>query len=138
MGFIHYNRHMKLLAIDYGRKRIGLAISYATLAEPFKVIINTPNVFEEILTICQDEGITKLIVGISEQQMAIETEEFAQKLQEKVALPMQFVDETLSSQNAEKKVSESGMKMSKRRKAKDHFAAAEFLQEYLDVTSKII
>lgn len=123
---------MKILAIDYGRKRVGLAISYATLAEPYKILLFSPQIFTQIKQICDQEMIEKVVVGLSEAQMAQETKQFAKKLQNVIVQPITFVDETLSTQLAEKKVRESNMKRSKKIAAKDHFAAAEFLQDYLD------
>jgi putative transcription antitermination factor YqgF len=122
-----------LLAIDFGTQRIGLAISRGTLAEPLKIIENTPQAISEIQRITSDECVEKIIVGISENEMAEKTRQFVLELQKHITLPVEFTDETLSSHTVHQKM-QSAPK-SKRGQHIDHLAAAEFLQEYLDYAS---
>lgn len=119
-----------LLAIDFGTTRIGLAISRSSLAEPLKIIDNNPNAISQIRQVAELESVTKIIVGLSENEMAIKTRQFVQELQKEISLPVEFVDETLSSHTVHQKLLQSPQ--SKRRQPIDHFAASEFLQEYLD------
>lgn len=121
-----------ILAIDFGTVRIGVAISRGTLAEPLIVLANSDQVFEQIAAICQQEQVTHLVVGLSENTMALLTQNFAKKLQEYVKLPLEFMDETLSSHTVGGKLKARGLSLQKRQQAIDAFAAAEFLQEYLD------
>lgn len=120
------------LAIDFGTKRIGLAISVATLADPLTIIPNDENSVAKIKEICAQENVKQLLVGVSEQVMAEKTKVFAQQLKEKIDLPLFFVDETLSSKETHQKLSSSQMKLSKRQGPIDHYAASLFLQEWLD------
>jgi putative holliday junction resolvase len=122
----------KVLAIDFGLKRIGLAVNRATLAEPFGIIGNNDAMFEKLGKIIAEEHIEQLVVGISERDMAEKTRVFAQQLEEKFELPIEFMDETLSSVTIHHKLAHSHMKRSKRQQPIDHFAAAEFLQEWID------
>ena len=121
------------LAIDFGTKRIGLAISRGTLAEPLKIIANDQQTFQTLAAICNQEAVSQLVVGLSENEMAKQTQAFVQELQKNIALPVVFMDETLSSNTVGAKLKARGAKLKKRQQPIDHLAAAEFLQEYLDL-----
>lgn len=58
---------MRLLGIDYGSKRIGLALSdeSGTMAFPFKVLENSGGVLSEILEICKKEDVEGIVIGES-------------------------------------------------------------------------
>jgi len=123
---------LKTLAIDFGTKRIGLAISVATLADPYKIIPHDDKTPVAIRKICAMEGVKQILMGISENEMAEKTKAFAKKLEKEVDLPIIFFDETLSSKTVHEKLATSHMKRSKRQQPIDHYAASEFLQEWLD------
>jgi putative Holliday junction resolvase len=120
------------LAIDFGTKRIGLAVSKGTLAVPLVVLPNQDDLFDELIRIIQEEEIKKIIVGLSENEMAIKTREFAEELKKKIDIPIVFSDETLSSQEVEKRIQQQGIKKSVRSGPIDHFAAAIILEEWLE------
>lgn len=122
----------KILAIDFGTKRIGLAVNEHTLAEPLKIIKNDSQVFEKLKEVLAQEKIELILVGLSENKMAQKTKEFSQELEEITSIPIEFTDETLSSKNVHQKLATSAMKLKKRQGPIDHYAAAEFLQEWLD------
>lgn len=122
-----------VLAIDYGTKRIGLAVNKAGLVEPLAILINDGFLFKKLTQILKEEKIELILVGISENKMAQKTKEFAQELGKKTKLPIEFTDETLSSKNVHQKLAHSHMKLKKRQKPIDHYAAAEFLQEWLEI-----
>lgn len=122
--------YTKILAIDYGTVRIGLAVSRATLAEPLEIIANDNNVFNALKKVITEESIEKIVVGISENIMAEKTKTFVSQLKQHTDLPISFFDETLSSHSVHMKLRSA--KKSKREGHIDHYAAAEFLQEYLD------
>lgn len=118
------------LAIDYGTVRVGLAVSRATLADPLVVLANDPHLIENILAVVEEERVTTIVLGVSEQEMAEKTRLFAAKLGEHTSIPIVFADETLSSKTVHEKLQTA--KKSKRRGPIDHYAAAEFLQHWLD------
>ena len=120
----------KVLAIDYGTVRIGLALSVHTLADPLTVIPNNEQLFDKINAFCLEHAVELILVGISENQMAIKTQEFVAELQKRNSLPIKLIDETLSSYSVHAKLASA--KKSKRSGAIDHYAAAEFLQTWLD------
>jgi|SRR5579859_1063783 len=119
------------LAIDYGTSRIGLAISRGSLAEPLKILPNDEGFFVKLEKILVEENVERIIIGLSENTMADRTRQFVKKLESHTKIPVQFVDETLSSATVHEKMLLS-KKRSVRQQPIDHFAAAEFLQEYLD------
>lgn len=127
-----YNTNMipRSLAIDYGTVRIGLAVSRATLADPLGIIENNDRLFTQLQQILREEDIEQIIVGMSEQEMAEKTREFVKKLKNVTDLPIFFADETLSSKQVHQKL--VGAKRSKRQGPIDHYAAAEFLQSWID------
>lgn len=109
-----------ILGIDYGEKWCGLATSDGSLAQPFKSV-PTKNIFEEIERLAP----VRVVVGISEKNMAKKTLKFVEKLQVWVKVPIETVDETLTSVEAEK--------IKPRDKQKQHaIAAALILQRFLD------
>lgn len=121
-----------VLAVDYGRQRIGLAISRGMLAEPLRIISATQAPVAEIAQICVDEGVGQLVVGVSENVMAEESREFGQQLAAETGLSMTFVDETLSSKTVAVRLKESGASLQRRQQPIDDLAAAVFLQDWLD------
>lgn len=120
------------LGIDFGTKRIGVAISQATLAEPLTVIPNDEGVMTTLLTLCQEHAIAQLVIGVSEGEMAVQSREFGLQLASQTKLPVFFTDETLTTKEAHTKVHQPGVKHSKRFEPVDHLAAAHLLQEWID------
>lgn len=123
---------MNYLAIDYGKKRIGIARSVGWLAEPVSIIQHTPQSISQIALLCKEYPIDEIVFGLSEGEMAEETKVFANSLQEKVKLPIHFFDETMSSKEVQQMIRDSGKKMKDRQAPIDHYAAAHVLQQFLD------
>ncbi len=123
----------KILAIDFGTKRIGLAISHLRLALPLAVIeyVDLIDALTKIKEYCQEYSITRIVIGLSEQNMAVKTKQFKNKLQKLIDLPVEFADETMSSQQARLKLKEKGDKDIK--KPIDHYAAALILNEWMNL-----
>ncbi len=122
---------MNILGVDYGRSKIGLAISEGKLAEPYKVIRvnNFADAVEKVFRVINQLGVTKLVVGISEGEMGKEQIRFAKEL------GAETFDETLSTQDAQKYSIAAGIKRKTRKEMEDAFAASIMLQNYLDVNS---
>lgn len=118
---------MKFLGIDYGKAKIGLAISEGLLAEPFG-IIKASAAPKRIVGVCREMSIQKIVIGISEGGMAEQTKKFAHELAKLTDLPIDYQDETLTSKEALAKMSEVG----KNWKDEDAVSAALILQTYLD------
>ena len=126
----------KVLAIDYGRKKIGLAIgdTETRFAEPHSVIrFNTPEeAINKVLRVSRVSKVSKVVIGISEGKMAKETKEFGKKLEEKLVVPVLFQDETLTTQEAQELSIKAGINRKKRRELEDAYSATLILQAYLD------
>lgn len=128
---------MNYLAVDYGQKRIGIARSVGWLAEPVKIITQSETAIDQIVELCKEFQIEEIVFGLSEGEMAEETQAFAQVLEQKVNLPIQFFDETLSSKEVQQMILASGKKMKDRQQPIDHFAAAHVLQQFLDGQTRL-
>jgi putative transcription antitermination factor YqgF len=125
---------MKTLGIDYGRSKIGLAIADGPLSEPLKVIRykDTTMVAEQIKKIITENGIEKVVVGVSEGEMGRESKNFSINFGKMLDIPVETFDETLSTQEAQILSREAGIHQKKRHEMEDAYAATIMLQNYLD------
>ena len=137
---------MRILALDVGRRRVGLALSdtSATLARPYKTLTVSDadavdRVVDEVRQLASDEdGLAAIVVGLpkrldgspSEQTKAVE--QFIVTLRQRVALPVTTEDERLSSREAESRLALRERDWKKRKALLDAAAAAVILQDYLD------
>jgi putative Holliday junction resolvase len=119
---------MNYLGIDYGQKKVGLALGTQTLAEPYRVIRyqDKESLITTLKKIIKDEGIEKVIVGVSENKMAKESKEFAK------IIGAGIFDETLTTHDAIKLSIQGGVKRKRRKEMEDAYAATIMLQNYLD------
>ena len=98
---------MVLLGIDYGQRRIGLALSVNSIIETRGWLDwgkEKEGALDKIKEVCQKEGVDKVVVGISGGKMGQEAEKFGKSLIKMLKLPLEFVDESLTSWQAEKMV----------------------------------
>jgi putative Holliday junction resolvase len=125
---------MKILGIDYGRARIGLALAEGRLAAPYCVlkVKSMEQAVEKTLKVIQAENIEKVVVGVSEGKMAKEQRQFAEDLRQKTEVLIDLWDETLSSQDAIQAAVEAKVPRKKMKRLEDAFAATIMLQSYLD------
>lgn len=125
---------MKTLGVDYGRSKVGLAIADGPLAEPLKVIRykDIDELVKRIETEIEKESAEKIVVGISEGKMALESKKFSLSLRKKLNIAVETFDETLTSQDARRLSQEAGINRKKRKEMEDAYAAAIMLQNYLD------
>ena len=138
---------MRTLAVDLGAKRVGLALSdqggkFATAYDVLNVT-SPQQAIDAVVQVIRKEGVERLIVGLpvnmdgSLGHASQSTIRWASEVNERVNLPLVFVDERLSSFDAEQRLIQrkrSGEKITRRRKKEmlDAVAAAGFLQEFLD------
>ncbi len=122
---------MIILGIDWGEVKLGVAISVGKLAEPLAVF--TPDsLISQITKIVRDSRVDMIIVGVSENESEEKAREFGKKLKEIVSVPVEFVDETLSTYEAQYLAIEAGVPQKKRKEMEDAYAATLILQRYLD------
>lgn len=98
---------MKLLSLDYGRRRIGFAVTdeTATIVRGLTTIDRkqSDNIINQIVAIITDEQPDRLIVGLpldhndNETQMTLEIRAFVEKLKPFITIPVEFADESFSS-----------------------------------------
>jgi putative holliday junction resolvase len=134
---------MRTLAIDLGARRTGVALSDAggKLATPYDVLQGFP--LESILQIITEEDVERIVVGLplnmdgTRGPAAKQAIEFGRQLSTRAGKKVIFVDERLSSFQAEQEIStrrRGGEKITHKAKKQrlDAIAAAQFLQEFLD------
>lgn len=124
----------KILGIDYGRSKIGLAMAEGSLADPMGVIryTDTKTLVGKLIKIIDEEGIEKVVFGVSEGEMGQESKNFSLNFGKLVKIPVETFDETLSTQDAQRMSREAGIGQKKRHQMEDAYAAAIMLQNYLD------
>jgi len=123
---------MNILGIDYGTKRVGLAISINQIISPIGTILNVgDNVFEEIKKIVKEQKIQKIYIGISEGEMAKKTLLFVGKLSHVINLPIETVDEAVSTIEADAIYLANKNKKNDYKKNIDSVAAAVILSRVI-------
>lgn len=123
---------MKYLGIDFGLRRIGLAISEGELASPWKIleVRGFSDAVLKIVKIIKDEGFEKIIVGLPEGKMGQNVIGLVNTLKGK-GFEVETADETLSSKKALEAMIKHGVRRNKRRR-EDAYSAAEILQQFLN------
>ncbi len=135
----------RIAAVDYGKKRIGLAISDggASIALPLKKVLagknlqaSAKNVLDALSSYKTDLG--TILVGLpllmngTRGEMAELTEKFAEVLRTASGLKVESVDERLTSAQADRALKEMALNRKERSKAIDSVSATLLLQAYLD------
>ena len=137
----------RFLGIDFGQKRIGLAISDETgqIAFPLCVLENSGQrrVAVEINKIITERKVGKLVLGLplnldGSKGMAVDNvEHFGDILKQYISIPLEFWDERLSTKIAERAMIEGGLSRSRRKQSIDQATAQIILQSYLDAHAEI-
>jgi putative Holliday junction resolvase len=132
----------RIMAIDYGTRRIGLALTdpLFTFAYPFKTLPNDSSFFNELRKIINEQNILKIILGYplkeSGESSSITEEvlKFKKKLENAFKLEVVLKDERYTSSIAKEIINKTVTKKSKRRDKGliDKSSAAIILQDYLD------
>ena len=129
----------RYLGIDYGTKRVGLAISdgLGLTARPLEVVPRS-EILARIEDLVSTYAVTCLIIGLPtglsghEGDAAAEARRLGDELGEATGLDVEYVDERFTSRIAEEALLGSGMRRRERRETVDKVAAAIILQAYLD------
>jgi len=135
----------RILGIDYGERRIGLALSdpMGIIAKPLKIIDRniTADYISEILNTSIEKKVNVIVVGLpltlrgDYSKQTIVVQEFIEELTQIGHIPVVSIDERLSSIAAKKSLQEQGVKTGHEKGRVDETAAAILLQEYLDSQS---
>ncbi|GGJ12001.1 putative pre-16S rRNA nuclease [Alicyclobacillus cellulosilyticus] len=133
---------MRILAVDYGQARIGLALSDPTgmVAQALAVLPRRSDAeaAAEVARLAQDHGVERIVVGLprnmdgSEGETAARCRRFARQLTAASGLPVEMYDERLTTAAAERMLVAADVGRRKRRQVLDAVAATLLLQGYLD------
>ncbi|MEI9997853.1 MAG: Holliday junction resolvase RuvX [Verrucomicrobiota bacterium] len=133
---------MRVLAIDHGSARIGLALSdpTGTLARPLPFLPAKADakLAREIAALAQKEGVARILLGLPRHMSgqlgdaAAKVQAFAQALAAATKIPLELIDERLSTVQASRQLHEAGYDTRKQRGQIDSAAAAVLLQGWLD------
>lgn len=140
IGAAVYDR--RVLGLDVGERRIGVAISDASgrLAAPLTTLSAVPReqALARIVSLARQEEAVAVVVGLpltlrGEIGPQAETvRRFAAELEAAIGLPIHLFDERLTTAAAEQQLRELGVKPEKRRQQIDQVAASIILQDFLD------
>ena len=132
---------MAILGIDYGARRVGLAVSdalgLAAHGLPTLRGLKGPELLQAVARLLEERDIAEIVVGLPRNMdgsigfQAKETIEFARTL-EAFGRPVKMVDERLTTERAHRTMQEIGLSHSERRRRVDRMAAQFILQIYLD------
>ncbi len=145
---------MRLLGIDYGRRRIGLALSDATglLARPWKTLAREGNPSQVAVALgaeiaalrTEADGLAAVVMGLprrlngDEHELSRAVRILADHLRRTIDLPLHLQDERLSSREAEARLARTEKDWRKRKSALDAASAAVILQDYLDTSERTL
>jgi putative Holliday junction resolvase len=132
---------MRFLAVDFGEKRIGMAVSdeAGEVVVPVGAVARKSDAqaVAEVAAAARERGVSGVIVGHPHRAAGVETllarraRNFARRLAEASGLPVDLHGEALTSRAADEALHAAGVSGTRRRKARDAEAAAALLRDYL-------
>lgn len=132
---------MRILGLDLGQKRIGVAISdpLGITAQGLTVIAykTIPEALQRLAELCLEHEITRIVCGLplhldgGRGEAAQAVEKFAAAAGERTGLPVELIDERLTTREAERTLLTAGMSRKARKKVRDKVAAVLILESYL-------
>lgn len=131
----------KYLAIDYGDRRVGLAISDfdKQIAFPRDFFENDQSLIQRIQKFCQEEQIIKVVIGLPIEMdgvmgdRAMKTYEFGDKLKKMITpIPVEYFDERLTTKQSIQKLQMQGVKAKEQKGQRDMISAQIILEAYLN------
>lgn len=137
---------MRILALDVGDRRIGVAVSdpTQTLARSLLVLErrDEERVLEAVAALVQEQGVERVVVGyplsLTEDvgPQALRVGRFARAVAQALEVPVELWDESYSTVDAERILRERQIRGAQRRQRVDAVAAAVILQDYLDAQAR--
>jgi len=138
----------RLLGIDFGTVRIGLSLSdpTGTLASPLPFLENQSpkQVIAAITALIETHQIAGLVIGMPRNMdgtygpSAHKVKDFIVEMKKDISLPIQPIDERLTTAQASKQLSGIGLNQKQLRKKVDSSSASLILQQYLDRTPPLL
>lgn len=139
---------MRILAVDHGEKRIGLALSdpTATIASPLKVIKHVSRVMDaaQVANLAAENEAALIVIGQSYDEegnpnlAGRRAAKFAEALKEQTQIPVILWDESFSTQEARATRIEMGVSRKQRSGHMDELAAVMILKSYLDANKPMV
>ena len=139
---------MRVLAVDHGEKRIGLAISdpTATIASPLKVIKHVSRLLDaaQVASLASENDAVLIVIGQSYDEegkpnlAGRRAAKFAAALKEQTQIPVVLWDESFSTQDARSARIEMGVSRNKRAGHIDELAAVMILKSYLEANKPMV
>lgn len=133
---------MRILAVDHGEKRIGLALSdpTATIASPLRVIKHVSRLLDaaQVANLASENEVGLIVIGQSFDEegnpnlAGRRAAKFAEALKEQTNLPVELFDESFSTQDARATRIEMGVSRKKRSGHMDELAAVMILRSYIE------
>ncbi|GAB4460802.1 MAG: Holliday junction resolvase RuvX [Anaerolineales bacterium] len=137
---------MRILAVDHGEKRIGLALSdpTGTLASPLTVLKHISRLLDaaRVASLAAENDVGLIVIGQSFDEdgnpnlAGRRAAKFAEALREQTSIPVELFDESFSTQEARQTAIELGFSRKKRTGHHDSLAAAMILRSYLEANPK--
>ncbi len=130
---------MKLLALDFGGRRIGVAVGDAEIgvanARPF--LLNDSDALDNLVELIEREGVEKILIGLprgfrEETEQTDIVRKFAAELDAKIAIPLEFVDERFTSKIATSNLQTANLNSREQKNLVDSESARIILQEFFD------
>jgi putative Holliday junction resolvase len=136
----------RILALDFGKRRIGLAISdeLGITAQGLETLQRT-RVREDVAALealVRERGVGLILMGMplhmsgDEGRQAAAVREFGERLERQTGVPVAYRDERWTSVQANRVLRESGVSIEKRARAVDRLSAVILLESYLDSLSQ--
>lgn len=136
---------MRILALDHGTKRIGIALSdeLKMIAQPLEFVLAEPftDFVKRLKEIIREKEVELILIGMPRNMdgsygpAALKVQEFIAVLKDLVAIPIKTWDERLTSAQAQRFLIQGGVRRQDRKQKVDKTAAAILLQSYLDSLS---
>ncbi len=136
---------MRILSLDVGEKRIGMAVSdvLGLIAQQLETLTRSSEAddFSRIRDIVKDKEVSEIVVGYplnmdgTEGPKAAEINKFIEGLKKECSVPIKIWDERLTTREANRILIEADVSREKRKKLNDKLAAQLILQSYLDSRS---
>ena len=139
---------LRILSIDYGDRRIGLAmgdteVAIATGLPTLERPSPAADVTEPLRRLCREQGVERIVVGVpvnmdgSMGQRARLSLDFAEQLRAELGIEVETWDERLTTRQADRAMLEGDLSRKKRKGRLDRLAAQLLLQNYMDAQRRV-
>ena len=131
---------MRLIGLDWGTVRVGVAMTdeEQKMAFPLQQTFESAKAIQEIQKLLDEYEIEKVVIGLplslkgEETESSRLTKKFAEKIEDKLKIPVEFIDERFSSVASTQALHDQNIKEAEQRHIKDNVAAALLLQQFID------